>query len=352
MADPLDSCRLSRARVRLSKAPCRAKAPSGDARQLTALSPLAASTLASRAAVNWSVIRILISLPRSAPKMAACLRAPPAIPTARGTRLKVSRSIPITRLPAGIPDFASARIVEAQTNVSDRAATADLLEFLRRKDVPAARHQRGRLDRTNPHKRNRQLAEQARGLLDVGILQENIHRTRRADNSGRRKKTRLAIDKARKAGHQMIRMRFRRGIAQPTQAPEPPGSLRSSGRDASDPPSPATTHSRTTPRSPPPKLASSSKNMLPPRRSPPESIRRCRYATPPTIAWANPNFLSKHVLQLDERPGRADHRRPHDLIVLRPLQEPRHRHLRDPQPLRNVRLGELLLMVKCGHLRD
>ena len=115
-------------------------------------------------------MRILISLPRSAPRMAACLRIPSGDrnrPRYPFKGFEIDSNHPVSD---GIANFAPARIIEPQANISHRAAIANFLELFRREDIATARDQEGGFYRSNPNKRDRQSAEQAGGLPDMGIL--------------------------------------------------------------------------------------------------------------------------------------------------------------------------------------
>ncbi len=98
----LDPCKPPfGARVRPPKPPCRAKAPG---KLPTALSPSARrpGPVRRRKLIGDQDIDELATQRAQDGRV---LAVPPAIPTARGTRLKVSRSIPITRFPDRISDF-------------------------------------------------------------------------------------------------------------------------------------------------------------------------------------------------------------------------------------------------------
>ena len=72
-------------------------------------------------------------------------------------------------------NFLTVCVIESQADISHRAAVANFLKLFPRKYVPAACDQRGRLNRANAHKRNREFAKEISRLLNIRILQQNVH---------------------------------------------------------------------------------------------------------------------------------------------------------------------------------
>ena len=116
--------------------------------------PRADALLTRRSAVLRSVISTLIRRPRSAPRIAANFRRPPAMPTTRSTRLRSASSMAMTRSFSGVTTGAPLRVEEAQADVSHGAAIAQRLQLPGGEDVAAGGQHLGRRDRADADQRD------------------------------------------------------------------------------------------------------------------------------------------------------------------------------------------------------